>query len=66
MQTETTYLSELEIGTKFQYGNHPDINTLTHKLGENGYSNTTYPFRYLNASGIEMTSTTNLEIKIVK
>ncbi len=56
------YLHELPIGTRFQIPFHRGVNVLTHKLGENGYEGTTYPFRYRNPHGIELTSTTNLEV----
>lgn len=56
------YLHELPIGTRFQIPFHRGVNILTHKLGENGYKETTYPFRYRDQLGIELTSITNLEV----
>lgn len=56
------YLIDLPIGAKFEIPNHRGVNTLTHKLGEGGYKGTTYPFRYTDANGIELTSTTNPQV----
>lgn len=56
------YLHELPIGTRFQIPGHLGVNILTSKLGEGNYENPTYPFRYKDALGIELTSTTNIEV----
>ncbi len=57
------YFHELPIGTRFQFPNQRGVYILTHKLGENGYEGTTYPFRYRDSSiGIELPTQNDYEV----
>jgi hypothetical protein len=59
-------MSEMSIGTKFKHGGHPQVYELTHKLGENGYNGSTYPFRAKDVeTGVERLFNTNQAFTVV-